>query len=221
MTSRPDTESAPEIERRDFFKLGARKAAHVAHKLASDKARARAQHWIRPPFALDELDFLLTCTRCADCIEACPHDVLFPLAPRLGVQVTGTPAMDLLAIGCHMCADWPCVNACAPRALAMPEQSVAKFAVVGIDTAACLPYSGPECGACADACPVPGALAWDGGIRPVINEELCTGCALCREACIVDPKAITVSTLAPEHDASKPDRITNRSATGTMRKSDS
>jgi NAD-dependent dihydropyrimidine dehydrogenase PreA subunit len=37
----------------------------------------------------------------------------------------------------------------------------------------------------------------------VINQESCTGCALCREACIVDPKAITVSTLVPDEETSE------------------
>jgi formate hydrogenlyase subunit 6/NADH:ubiquinone oxidoreductase subunit I len=45
---------------------------------------------------------------------------------------------------------------------------------------------------------VPGALEWDGGGRPTINATLCTGCAQCREACIVDPKAISVAPLATE-----------------------
>jgi ferredoxin-type protein NapG len=188
------------MERRDFFKLGARNAAHVTYKLASARAANRARNWIRPPFALAELDFLLACTRCDQCIEACPHDVLFALPARLGVQVAGTPAMDLLAKGCHMCDGWPCVGACEPNALAAaaPEAPLPKLASAGIVTENCLPYSGPECGACAHACPVPGALEWDGGGRPVINQDLCTGCALCREACIVEPKAVAIATLPPD-----------------------
>ena len=73
-----------------------------------------------------------------------------------------------------------------------------KLAAVRIDTRTCLPYSGPECGACAHACPVPGALEWEDGIRPVVNDERCTGCALCREACIVEPKAIEVAAFIPD-----------------------
>ena len=194
------------MKRRDFFRLGVRKAAQIAAQVASARVPPRAEGWLRPPFALDEPEFLETCTRCDKCIAACPYDVLFALAPDLGHRVAGTPAMDLLDRGCHLCADWPCVSACEPNALRRPDQgegtppAPAKLALVRIDTHTCLPYSGPECGACAESCPVPGALEWEGGLRPVINEDLCTGCALCREACIVDPKAIKITALMPEDE---------------------
>ena len=84
------------MDRRDFFRTGARKTAEIAYQVASDRAARRAQSWLRPPFAVDELDFLLACTRCDKCIEACPHHVLFKLPARLGLRVAGTPAMDLL-----------------------------------------------------------------------------------------------------------------------------
>jgi len=195
------------IGRRDFFRLSGHKATEIATQRAAAKAADRARAWIRPPFALDELDFLLSCTSCDKCIEACPHDVLFALSARAGLHAAGTPAMDLLQRGCHMCADWPCVAACPTGALMLPEidtdqpPAAPKFAVARIDVAACLPYSGPECGACADACPIPDALNWEGGVRPVIDQESCTGCALCREACILDPKAIQISALVPDDKA--------------------
>jgi ferredoxin-type protein NapG len=194
------------MKRRDFFRVGARKTAQIAYQLASEKVARRAGNWLRPPFALEELEFLLICTRCDKCIEACTYGVLFKLPARLGLQVVGTPAMDLLNRGCRMCPDWPCVGACEPGALKLPDRDrdgeappkPAKLALVRIDPNACLPYSGPECGACAHSCPVPGALEWEDGVRPAINEEICIGCALCREACIVEPKAIEVSALVPE-----------------------
>jgi ferredoxin-type protein NapG len=196
------------MKRRDVFRFGAQKVAGAAYELASQKAERRAKNWLRPPFAQPELEFLLSCTRCDKCIEACPHNVIFKLADRVGLDGAGTPALDLLNHGCHLCQDWPCVTACEPGALVLPEKAddtPAKLAVVEIDTATCLPYSGPECGACAHACPVPGALEWEGGGRPVINQEHCTGCALCREACIVAPKAITVSGfVAHEETAAEP-----------------
>jgi ferredoxin len=38
-------------------------------------------------------------------------------------------------------------------------------------------------------------LTWLGGIKPRIDPTLCTGCAMCREACITEPKAVRLSTL--------------------------
>ncbi len=194
------------MDRRDFFRVGARKTAEIAYQVASERAARRAHRWLRPPFAVDELDFLLACTHCDKCIEACPHGVLFELPAHTGLQAAGTPAMDLVNRGCHLCRDWPCVAACEPGALKLPDQgegsppAVPKLARVRIDPETCLPYAGPECGACAHSCPVSGALEWEGGLRPVINQESCTGCALCREACIMEPKAVEVSALNPEEE---------------------
>jgi ferredoxin-type protein NapG len=196
------------MDRRAFFKLGAEKISKTAVKLVDDKVNQRASHWIRPPYALDELEFLLACTRCDKCIEACPHDVVFKLPAKLGVQVVGTPAMDLLNKGCHLCKDWPCVEACEPRALQFPEVEegevlpLAKLAYAEINTQTCLPYSGPECGACESSCSVEGALKWD-MTKPYIDPELCTGCGLCREACIVDPKAVNIKSLLQQQTESE------------------
>ncbi|MEE8435675.1 MAG: hypothetical protein V3S64_12885, partial [bacterium] len=63
------------------------------------------------------------------------------------------------------------------------------------NAASCLPFQGPECGVCVSVCPVPGAIALEGTL-PRIDLEHCTGCALCRRACIVSPSAITVHSLA-------------------------
>ncbi len=198
------------MKRRELFKLGASKAAEITTEMAARKVAAEAERWLRPPFAREELDFLLACTRCDKCIEACPHDVLFKLPARWGLKAVGTPAMDLARRGCHMCEDWPCVAACEPNALMMavaqkapeeapeengtPSAPLPKLALVEIDVKTCLPYQGPECGACADSCPVPGALQLH-GTKPVIDQDACTGCALCREACIADPKAVTVGAV--------------------------
>ena len=107
--------------------------------------------------------------------------------------------MDLVAKGCPMCAGWPCVVACEQKALALPPAEAppvrVRLAFVTVRTEECLPYSGPECGACRSACPVAGALAFTGGVKPKIDQDLCTGCALCREACIVSPKAIKVVSI--------------------------
>lgn len=194
------------LDRRELFRRGLGKAVDMAVTEAEQRVNERARHWIRPPYALDELDFLIKCTRCSDCIDACPHAALFPLSARLGIQVVATPAMDLLNNACRLCSDWPCVAACPTGALKRPEPEASdvedgqnetaklplpRLAVASIDPTNCLPYKGPECGACAHSCPVPNALVWDGP-KPRIDAEFCVGCALCREACIVEPKAVSI-----------------------------
>ena len=195
------------MKRRDFFKLGAKKATQAVNHLAQWNTGQRANGWLRPPYAVDEMPFLLGCTRCGKCIEACPHGVLFGLPARLGRQVADTPAMDLLMRGCRMCQDWPCVAACEPGVLKLAAgdsgapTAPARLARARINTEICLPYSGPECGACAHACPVPGALEWEAGLRPVINQDHCTGCAMCREACITEPRAVEIAAFIPDGEA--------------------
>ncbi len=187
------------MDRRAFFQQAFRNTGEKIVKLCDAKASQQSAHWIRPPYAQDELAFLLACTRCGACITACPHEVIFPLAARLGITVAGTPAMNLLYKGCHLCEGWPCVAACEPGALLKAGKDDAPawprpFARVRIDTKACLPHQGPECGACEGSCPIPGALVWD-LYRPRIDPEHCVGCALCRDACIVQPAAIRVEAL--------------------------
>ena len=191
------------MDRRDFLRLGADKVAEIKADLARDTAPGSGGNWIRPPFAEAEPDFLINCTRCDKCIAACGYAVLFKLSGEPSHPAAATPAMDLLNRGCHMCADWPCVAACETDALKLPQGDggapprPGKFAVAEIDAAQCLPYLGPECGACADFCPLEGALQWRRGGRPVINSDICSGCGRCREACITEPKAVKI-TLLPE-----------------------
>lgn len=190
-----------DMDRRAFFRRAVRKTGEAVAREADQRARARAAHWIRPPFALDELEFLLACTRCDACLEACPHGVIFKLPARLGAQVVGTPALDLLNRACRLCEDWPCVTTCEPGALHQPENAedetpatLPALARAWIDTDTCIAYLGPECGACASACPVPGALTWD-MTRPVLQLDTCVGCGMCRDACIVEPKAVRIASV--------------------------
>ena len=194
------------MQRRHFFRLGVEKALQTAIQWVDSRVERRAERWFRPPYALREMDFLLACTRCDRCINACPHQVLFPLPLERGAEVAGTPVMDLLTHGCHLCTDWPCVQVCEPGAMRLPvagsgeKPALPRMATVTIDPARCLPFRGPECGACGSVCPVPGALRWEGP-RPAVVPALCVGCALCLEACVTDPKSLLLKPLKSEADA--------------------
>jgi len=196
--------------RRSFFRRAAGKAAEKVVEHAQTRIEARAARWIRPPFALSELEFVLACTRCGDCVEACPHKVLFPLPSSYGADVAATAALDVLNGGCHLCEDWPCVAVCEADALRMPQISEAqpgegdeasdasaswpKMAQAQIIEGNCLPFKGPECGACEGHCPIEGTLTFHRE-KPRIDQASCSGCGLCLAACIAEPKAIQISSL--------------------------
>jgi len=194
------------MDRREFFRRSIKKATNSIVKEVDSRISKKASHWIRPPYAIAELDFLLACTRCGDCITACPPAIIFPLPARLGADVVNTPALDLVNKGCRLCSDWPCVQACTVAALKIPDHTenddvvLPRLARARIDEMHCLPYSGPECGVCVDICPVNGAMSLVNE-KPVIHAKICTGCGLCREHCVVDPKAILITSIYQQEPA--------------------
>lgn len=185
-----------DIDRRQFFRRAFAKTSETIVKQLDGKLEKKAANYIRPPYAIAEIEFLLACTRCSACIEACPHEVIFPLSSRLGAEVLATPALSLANKACLLCEDFPCVLACEHEALLKEEVDAAlpKLAKVQINTEICLPFQGPECGVCVGVCPVPGAMRLNLE-KPVISETECVGCGQCRQACIVEPKAINVFSL--------------------------
>ena len=68
-----------DARRRLFLRSGVQKVAQATVDVAAHQLATRPQNWFRPPFATDEWQFLELCTRCDECLAACPHEVLFPL----------------------------------------------------------------------------------------------------------------------------------------------
>ncbi len=114
------------MNRRVFFKRGLGKVASVGSDYIENKVVEQAKAWIRPPFAQTELDFLLNCSRCGDCIDVCAHQVIFPLPIQRGASVAATPAMDIPNKACLLCTDWACVNACKDKALSFPMNQITR-----------------------------------------------------------------------------------------------
>ncbi len=131
---------------------------------------------LRPPWALAEDDFVARCTRCDECVWACPTGVL---AKGRG----GFPLVNFARGECTFCGK--CVVVCEPRALVRREAE-APWAVAAEIGSACLALKGVVCRSCGDRCEARAIrfrLARRGVSRPVLDADACTGCGACVAVC--------------------------------------
>lgn len=198
------------LDRRAFFRRGIRGLLDAvvdtvqAGRAPKAGARPATLRRLRPPGALPEPDFLRLCTRCDDCLAACPAECIVRVPAR--EPDGGTPVIVPDARACVLCAGLACTTVCRPGAL-RPLASAAEVAIglAVVDPRHCLPFRGGACSVCRDACPTePKAIALDAGKRPTVDATVCTGCGLCEERCPNLPRAIRVEPLAPAAGARTP-----------------
>lgn len=146
----------------------------------------------RPPGAVDEVSFLSGCTRCNECITACPVGAIV-LAHARFREAAGTPMIEPHTSPCIMCEDTPCITACKPGVLRADQPR--KMGVAYIQTMACLAHTGSFCTVCSERCPVPNAIEVSAG-KPVIRADVCTGCGVCASVCPAPTNAVVVMPLA-------------------------
>ena len=183
------------VSRRAFFTTGiGRMLERAAGALAG---RLAPGSYVRPPGALPEAAFVGACTRCGECVRACPAHAIVMLEAPAGLA-TGTPVLEPAVTACVMCPDMPCAAACPTDALTPPPDGWrgVRLAEAVIDAERCIAWGGVECGVCARACPVgEGAIRLDARGRPVIGAG-CTGCGICVAACVTVPSSIHVTPIA-------------------------
>lgn len=161
---------------------------------------------IRPPGAKDEKDFIARCIKCGRCIEACPYVALRP-ATNVDGYAVGTPALFLREQACRLCEDFPCVNACPTDALRDVEDRYdVTMGVAVIDEDLCIAMKGMRCEVCYRVCPlIDEAITIDYRMRegdeihtvfaPIIDEDVCVGCGLCVERCVVGEPQVAISVV--------------------------
>ena len=194
--SPPDSSQKPEPSygRRNFLKqsvvsLGVTVHEYVKHRDAEDsqeeKPEKRRTDWLRPPGALEEAQFLESCTGCGDCIEACPHESIRVLEDHRvsdGLPPKKTPVIYPDEQPCYLCEDFPCIAACEPEAL----RPVGTLNAVNMGTAVVsqrLCTAGQGCNACVGQCPTR-AISMDFVSLSIrVEGDLCVGCGLCEHIC--------------------------------------
>jgi ferredoxin-type protein NapF len=130
---------------------------------------------LRPPWALAEDAFRAACTRCGECLRACPQGIL--------VDDGGYPRVEFGKGECTFCA--ACVAACAPAALRRQEGQL-PWRLLPVISADCLARRNIVCRSCGDAC---GRMAirfsprQGGSALPEVDASRCTGCGGCVAPC--------------------------------------
>jgi ferredoxin-type protein NapG len=165
---------------------------------------------LRPPGALPEKEFQKACIKCGECVVACPYDTL-KLGSAGDDTSPGTPYFEPRQIPCYMCTNLPCTEACPSGALDLkllvkdsePTINKAQMGLAVIHKESCIAFEGIQCDACYRACPLIGEaieLVFEkneftnkhANMLPVVNSEVCTGCGVCENACVVEKSAIFV-----------------------------
>lgn len=170
--------------RRDFLKDSVRSTVRAAQELVKEADGLRQEpapaqirpDWLRPPGAVGEPEFLERCTKCGDCVKACPpHAIVVS-------QIDGTPVVYADRSPCLLCEDFPCVSACAVEAL-RPVEYVGQVMMGKAVISHRLCTASQGCHACVSRCPT-NALAMDfESFGLSVATETCVGCGLCEMVC--------------------------------------
>jgi len=168
--------------------------------MARAERRVVVERYVRPPGALPEVAFLAACTRCSECITACPPRALVKV-PASGGLAAGTPHIRAARQACTVCQDMPCAAVCPTEALTIPERGWEgyRIGVLEFMPEHCITYRGMSCTVCTGACPQgDSALALDAEGHPVLRIEGCVGCGICFNVCVSTPKSFRLTPLGDE-----------------------
>lgn len=199
--------AAVDLSRRQV--IGALAASIIAAPLARTMLHARlSDRVIRPPGAIPEGDFLNACIHCGKCMKVCPTNGLQPCVLEAGIAGLWTPRLVARIGGCEKNCSM-CGQVCptgAIRKLDPEEKTYARMGTAVIDRARCIAWEQDRvCLICDEACPygairsLSETIRGATGLRPFVDEGICTGCGLCEARCPIEGRAaIEVFSIGEE-----------------------
>jgi ferredoxin-type protein NapG len=156
---------------------------------------APAPRFLRPPGALPEDRFAETCSRCGECVRACPAECI-KLDTTSENRAGGLPHIIARQSPCVICDDLSCMKVCPTGALKLVESvDQIHMGVAVVDHDRCL--RGPsgqkeDCRLCITPCPI-GEKAIGLDAQGLIEIRAgCTGCGVCERACPTEPASVWV-----------------------------
>lgn len=129
-----------------------------------------------PPWAGGRGAFEQRCTRCHDCINDCPENIL-------RIAESGFPVVDFSLGECTFCGD--CARGCEVEALD-PSRFQAAWTYRARIGTNCLAQRRIMCDSCRDRCPesaIGMRPAVGAPATPFIHDAQCSGCGACVGSC--------------------------------------
>jgi ferredoxin len=195
------------VGRRVFLGFAVGGAAGLAYgKLKTAAAKAAA--FIRPPGAAGA-NFNALCSRCGNCMKACPYDLIVPDLGATGFDGLLTPVLKFRSQNslqeqfCFQSCT-ACTQVCpsgAIRFMKAEEKQQVAIGLARIDKKACVAWEKSAfCVVCQEFCPYQAIIEVDHlGVKcPIVDEEKCRGCGACESQCPALPLAIVVEGRNPQ-----------------------
>ena len=132
--------------------------------------------WLRPPGAVAEDVFLDRCTKCNDCVTACPPGAI-AVHPA-----DGTPILYADQSPCLLCDDFPCITACRTEAL-VPVSGIDQVQMGTAEVSHRFCTAGQGCHACVSKCPTNALVLDVASLHLTVSLEACVGCGMCEMIC--------------------------------------